>query len=65
LDAAKMKRLIAALLVGLAVGYKYGYGDANNGRESVFNRALDRFGAAKVRAAQADRDRRMEEASRP
>jgi len=60
-----MKRLIAALLFGLAMGYRYGYSDANEGRASVFNRALDRFGAAKLRAAQADRDRRVDEASRP
>ena len=60
-----MKRLIAALLFGLAIGYKYGYGDANEGRQSVFNRALDKFGASKVRAAQAERDRRVDEASRP
>ena len=60
-----MKRLIAALLFGLAVGYKYGYSDANDGRASVFNRALDRFGATKLRAAQAERDRRVDEASRP
>jgi len=60
-----MKRFIAALLFGLAIGYKYGYGDAKDGRESVFSLALDRFGAAKLRAAQADRDRRVDEASRP
>ena len=60
-----MKRLIAALLFGLAVGYRYGYGDAHEGRESVFNRALDKFGASKVRAAQRERDRRVDEASRP
>jgi hypothetical protein len=60
-----MKRLIAALFFGLALGYKYGYGDADEGRPSVFTRALDKFGAAKLRAAQADRDRRVDEASRP
>lgn len=60
-----MKRLIAALLFGLAVGYRYGYTDANEGRDSVFTRALDKFGAAKLRAAQAERDRRVDEASRP
>lgn len=60
-----MKRVIAALLFGLAIGYKYGYGDGNDGRESVFARALDKFGASKLRAAQADRDRRIDEASRP
>ena len=60
-----MKRMIAALLFGLAVGYRYGYSDAHEGQSSVFNRALDKFGAAKLRAAQADRDRRVDEASRP
>ena len=60
-----MKRFIVALLFGLAVGYHYGYGDANDGRESVFNRALDKFGASKLRAAQAEHDRRIDEASRP
>jgi hypothetical protein len=47
------------------MGYRYGYSDANDGRPSVFNRALDKFGAAKLRAAQADRDRKVDEASRP
>ena len=60
-----MKRVIAALLFGLAIGYKYGYGDADDGRPSVFTRALDKFGATKLRAAQSERDRRVEEASRP
>ena len=60
-----MRRLIAVLLFGLAVGYKYGYSDANDGRASVFNRALNRFGVSKLRAVQADRDRRVDEASRP
>jgi hypothetical protein len=60
-----MKRLIVALLFGLAVGYRYGYGDAKDGQPSVFTRALDKFGASRLRAAQADRDRRADEASRP
>jgi len=60
-----MKRMIAALLFGLAMGYRYGYSDAKEGQTSVFNRALDKFGAGKLRAAQADRDRKVEEASRP
>jgi len=60
-----MKRLIVALLVGLAAGYHFGYGDATEGRESIVSRALDRFGTSKLRRAQAERDRRIDEAGRP
>ena len=60
-----MKRLLVALLVGLAAGYHFGYGDATVGRESVMNRALDRFGTSKLRKAQAEHDRRIDEAGKP
>jgi hypothetical protein len=60
-----MKRLLLALLVGLAAGYHYGFGDATEGRESVVTRTLDRFGTSKIRNAQAAQDRRIQEASRP
>ena len=60
-----MKRLIAVLLIGLAMGYKFGYTDGTEGRESVVTRTLDRFGTSKLRKAQAEHDRRVEEASKP
>jgi hypothetical protein len=60
-----MKRVILALLVGLAAGYHYGFDDATFGRESIVSRTLDRFGSTKIKNAQAAQDRRIEEASRP
>jgi hypothetical protein len=60
-----MKRVIVALLVGLAAGYHFGFGDATDGRESIVLRTLDRFGTSKIRNAQAAQDRRIQEASKP
>jgi hypothetical protein len=60
-----MKLAIVALIVGLALGYYYGYDDGNDGRPSIAARTLDRFGASKVKAAQEAREKRVEEASRP
>ena len=60
-----MKRIIVALLVGLAAGYHYGFDDATTGRESIVSRTLDRFGTSKIRNAQAAQDRRIQEASKP
>jgi len=60
-----MRRLIVVLLVGLAVGYRWGYGDGTGGKPSVMARTLDRFGAERVRAAQAAQDRRIEDAGKP
>ena len=60
-----MKKLIVALLVGLAMGYNLGYDEGWEGRPSVFSRTLDRFGKSKIAAAQENKERRMQEASRP
>jgi len=60
-----MKRIILALLVGLAAGYHWGYGDGSGGGPSLVSRTLDHFGASQVRAAQAADDRRIEDAGRP
>ncbi len=60
-----MKRVILALIIGVAVGYKWGFGDGTNGGPSIVERTLDKFGASKVRDAQRARDKRVEEASRP
>jgi hypothetical protein len=60
-----MKRFVAALLIGLAVGYGYGYNDATVGNESIVSRALDHFGASKLRKTQAERERRLDEAGKP
>ena len=60
-----MKRLIAVLIIGLGVGYKFGFSDGQEGRESIAARTLDRFGTSKLRKAQAEHDRRVDEASKP
>ena len=60
-----MKRILLALLVGLAAGYHWGYGDGNDGRPSIVSRTLDHFGASRVRDAQAADDKRVDEAGKP
>ena len=60
-----MKRLILALVVGLAMGYNWGYSDGTGGRASIVSRTLDRFGASKLRAASERNDRRIDEAGKP
>lgn len=60
-----MKRVIVALLVGLAAGYHFGFDDATFGRPSFAERTLDRFGSSKIKNAQAARERRVQEAGKP
>lgn len=60
-----MKRVIVALLVGLAAGYHYGFDDATQGGDSIITRTLNHFGTSKIRNAQAAREQRVEEASKP
>lgn len=60
-----MRRLIVAIIVGFALGYSMGYGDGNDGRPTIVNRALERFGTSKVKAAQDAQNERIQEASRP
>ena len=60
-----MKRILLALLVGLAAGYHWGYGDGSGGLPSITDRTLDHFGASQLRAAQAANDKRIDEAGRP
>jgi len=60
-----MKRLIVALIVGLAMGYNWGYGEGTDGVPSVFQRTLDRFGTSKIKHAQEANEKRIQEASRP
>lgn len=60
-----MKRIVLALLVGLAMGYHWGYGDGTDGRPSIASRALDRFGGSRVRAASEANDKRIEDAGKP
>ena len=60
-----MKKLILALIVGLVMGYHWGYGDGTGGQPSIVSRTLNRFGTSKIKAAQEARERKVEEAGRP
>jgi hypothetical protein len=60
-----MKRVVLALVIGLALGYKWGYGEGTDGKPSVVARTLDRFGTSKVKAAQEAQEKRVQEASKP
>ena len=60
-----MKPLILGLVLGLSVGYWQGFGDGKAGKDNIAVRTLNRFGAAKLKAAQADRARKTEDAARP
>ena len=56
-----MKRVIVALIIGLVVGYNWGFGEGTAGKQSVVERTLERFGTAKVKAAQDARNKRVDE----
>lgn len=60
-----MKRFTLALIVGLIVGYSWGYGEGSDGKPSIVARTLDRFGSSKIKAAQEAREKRVEEAGKP
>jgi hypothetical protein len=60
-----MKRFVVALIVGLIMGYTWGYGEGSDGKPSIVARTLDRFGTSKVKAAQEAREKRVEDASKP
>jgi hypothetical protein len=44
-----MKTLILGLIVGLAAGYVWGFGDAAAGRPHVAQRAVNKFGVETVK----------------
>lgn len=60
-----MMKVLAAVIIGLAAGYHWGYGEGAAGQPSIVSRTLDRFGTSKIKAASEARDKRIEEASKP
>ena len=42
-----MKKALVALILGLAMGYQWGYGEGTDGKPSVALRVLDKFGVTK------------------
>lgn len=53
-----MKTLTLGLIIGLAAGYFWGFGDAAAGRPNVAQRVVNRFGAESVKGG----NRRIEAA---
>ncbi len=53
-----MKTLVLGLIIGLAAGYSWGYGEAAAGKAHVARRVMVKFGAATVERG----NRRMEAA---
>jgi hypothetical protein len=60
-----MWKVLFALIIGLAMGYHWGFDEGTAGKPSVVARALDHFGTSKLKAAQEARDKRIEEAGKP
>jgi hypothetical protein len=60
-----MKKLIICLMLGLIGGYVWGYTEGHNRMDNVAVRALNKFGVAKIKAAENSRQARVEEAGRP
>lgn len=60
-----MRKAVVALILGLAMGYSWGYGEGSGGKPSVALRVLDKFGATKLKNAQDAQNKRVEEASKP
>jgi hypothetical protein len=60
-----MKKLLVAVILALAFGYHWGYGEGSAGQPSIVVRTLDHFGTSKIKAASEARDKRIEEASKP
>ncbi|MEP6492622.1 MAG: hypothetical protein ABJF01_08095 [bacterium] len=60
-----MRRVILALIIGVAMGYSWGYGEGNGGKPSIVARTLDHFGTSKIKAAQEAREQKVLDASKP
>jgi hypothetical protein len=60
-----MWKLLVALIIGLAMGYYWGYDEGSSGKPSIVARSLDHFGTSKLKAAQEAREKRVEDASKP
>ncbi|HXT16943.1 MAG TPA: hypothetical protein VN706_14985 [Gemmatimonadaceae bacterium] len=56
---------MAALILGVAMGYHWGFDEGSAGKPSIVARALDKFGASKIQEAQDEHNRRVNEAMKP
>jgi hypothetical protein len=60
-----MLKVLVAVIIGVAAGYHWGYGEGAGGQPSVVQRTLDRFGTSKIKAASEARDKRIDDAGKP
>jgi hypothetical protein len=54
--------LIIALIVGVAMGYHWGFDEGSAGKESIVARTLEHFGTKTIRDAQEAHQQRIDEA---
>jgi hypothetical protein len=60
-----MRRFVFALIIGVAMGYHWGFDEGSAGKESIVARTLERFGTKTIREAQEAHGRRIDEAMKP
>ena len=60
-----MFKVLVALLIGLGIGYYWGYGEGFDQQPSVLARSLDNFGISRVKHAQTARERTVQDALKP
>lgn len=55
-----MLKFIFVLVIGIAIGYFYGFGDAKKNDENVVTRVVDRVGGSSRGKYSTDIDKKME-----
>jgi hypothetical protein len=58
-----MKTLILGLIVGVALGYFWGYGEATAGKPNVALRVMNKFGASTVKQGTRRREAAVDSAA--
>jgi len=61
----RITKVLVLAIICLTAGYVWGFGEGSQGKHNVAVRVLNKFGVAKIRAAEEARQARAEEASRP
>lgn len=60
-----MVKVLVVLLVGLGIGYWWGYGEGFDQQPTVLARSLDKFGISKIKHAQSTRESTIQDALKP